>query len=66
MKITSTTVKSNEKSAAVSSSPNVIRPVHSSHSHRSRYGGVAVERPGPDVVEDHEDPSRTSDAIQIG
>ena len=27
-------------------------PVHSSHSYMSRYGGVAVEGPGPDVVED--------------
>ena len=48
-------MKSKTNSASIISRLNVIRPVHHSHSHRSTYGGVLVERPGAHVVEDDQD-----------
>jgi hypothetical protein len=55
VKITRTTMNSKAKIEAVISRPNRLSPVHSSHSQRIEVRGVAVERPCPDVIEDHED-----------
>jgi hypothetical protein len=64
--IARTRKNSNRKTAATTSSENVMIPVHRSHSYRSRYGGWRWSRRVRITYRTMSPTRSTSDAIHVG